>query len=770
MIGQIISHYRILEKLGGGGMGVVYKAQDVKLDRFVALKFLPHHLSADSDEKTRFIHEAKTASALDHPNICTIYEIDETADGQMFIAMAYYDGETLKKKVASGQLSVDSAIDIATQIAQGLSRAHEAGITHRDIKPANVMITARGEVKIVDFGLAKLAGRTKLTKSGTTMGTAAYMSPEQAQGAEVDHRTDIWSLGVVLYEMLTGQLPFSGEYEMAMMYSLVNTDPKPVRSLRSEVSVDLEQIVNKALVKKPEERYQKIDEMLADLKSSTQKSESKKTFPTRKLAVGKRWYLYAGLVVLILGVILASIFLRPKPAAAIDSIAVLPLENMTGDPNQEYFVDGMTEALIANLAKINSLRVISRTSIMQYKKARKSLPEIARELNVEAIVEGSVARSDGRVRITAQLIDAPTDRHLWANSYDRDLRDVLALQSEVTTAIVREIQVKLTPQEQQRLTKTRQVNPDAYRLYLKGRNILSNDYNEAVKALECFQQAAQLDPSFAPAYAGQALSYIIMKMNSITGAMSPQEIFPRAKAAALKALQLDATTGEAHSALGQVKFYYEWDWDGPERDFQNALKVDPQNTEILISYSSYLVQTGRFDESIALVKKAIDLAPLSPVYSVIVGPTCWIARRYDDGIAHLRNMLDIYPDAAWMINYHLAWNYVGKRMHQEAIDAAEKSGDLVTRAYVYAVAGKRDEALKLLNELFEKSKREYIEPVFIAQIYIGLGDKEKAFQWLTKAYEEHSPYMTSLKNDATFDPLRSDPRFVELRKKIGLEK
>jgi len=560
MTGKIISHYKILEKLGGGGMGVVYKAEDAKLKRSVALKFLPFDLTRDDEAKERFVHEAQAASALDHPNICNIHEIDETADGQIFICMAYYEGETLKKKVASGKatpagLQVANTIDIAMQIAQGLARAHEAGITHRDIKPANIMITNRGEVKIVDFGLAKLAGRTKITKSGTTMGTVAYMSPEQAQGAETDHRTDIWSLGVVLYEMLTGQLPFRGEYEMAMMYSIVNTDPKTVRSLRSEVSVGLEQIINKALAKKPEERYQQIDELLADLKSPTQKSESKKPFSTRKLAIGRRGYLYAGLAVLILGVVLAGIFLRPKSAEAIDSIAVLPLENMTGDPNQEYFVDGMTEALIANLAKISSLRVISRTSIMQYKKARKSLPDIAKELNVAAIVEGSVLRSDGRVRITAQLIDAPKDRHMWANSYDRDLRDVLALQSEVTTAIVREIQVKLTPQEQTQLTKTRTVTPQAYDAYLQGRYFLKKWTEEdSKKALKYFQEAIELDPTYAQAHAGLADYYT---QSSFWGFIFPKDSYPKAKAAAAKALELDETIAEAHNTLAQIKLVFD---------------------------------------------------------------------------------------------------------------------------------------------------------------------------------------------------------------------
>jgi len=551
-----------------------------------------------------------------------------------------------------------------------------------------------------------------------------------------------------------------------MMYSIVSTDPKTVRSLRSEVAVGLEQIVNKALAKKPEERYQQVDELLADLKSPTQKSESKKTFPTRKFAVEKRWYLYAGLAVLILGVILAGIFLRPKPAEAIDSIAVLPLENMTGDPNQEYFVDGMTEALIANLAKISSLRVISRTSVMQYKKARKPLPEIARELKVDAVVEGSVMRDGDRVRITAQLIHAPTDRHLWANEFDRDLRDVLALQREVTNAIVQEIQIKLTPQEAKRLPNLLPIDPEAYQLYLKGRDYFNNiDFD---KGVESFQKAIHLDPTFASAYAGLAMCYVWTRVAGPSGGAPPREVFPRALAAATKALTLDENLGEAHTALAMVKFYYDWEWDSPDQDFKRALGLEPQNTTILLSYSVYLNLVGRFDESIVLLQKAIALDPLSPIFSTLIGRTYGLARRYDESIANLRSVLEVYPNHFAVI-YQMGWNYLFKGMYQEALAFADKGPTFHHRIYIYAVAGRQNEALKILDELHEFSKRHYHDAFWTAVAYVGLGDRDKAFEWLNKAYEERSASMVFLKTEPAVDPLRSDPRFVELSKKIGLQ-
>ncbi|MCI0697473.1 protein kinase [candidate division KSB1 bacterium] len=720
MIGQTISHYKILEKLGGGGMGVVYKAQDLKLDRFVALKFLPPHLSADEDEKKRFIHEAKAASALDHPNICAIYEIDETEDGQMFIAMAYYEGETLKKKIERGPLPIDQTIDLAIQIAQGLAKAHKHGITHRDIKPANVMITKEGVAKIVDFGLAKLAGQTKLTKSGMTVGTVAYMSPEQARGEEVDHRTDIWALGVVLYEMITGQLPFKGEYEQAVIYSILCQEPASIISLRTGVPMELERVVNKAMAKKAGERYQHMDEMLTDLRLLKKEAEagvSKERLTKPKLHKSKRSSLYigaTGLLVLLFGIGL-HLWLNTeekKEAVSPDKyrIAVLPLANISPDPQDEYFVDGMTEELISTLLRIDGLRVIARTSVMRYKVGgNKDVAEIGRELKVGTVLEGSVRKSANKLRITAQLIDVQTQEHLWSRNYDRVLQDVFAIQSDIAQQVAEALKVRLLTGEKGEIEKKATENLEAYTLYLKGRYFWNKRTEADInKAILHFEQAIKIDSTYALAYSGLADSYSLLANR---GSLSSKEACPRAKAAAIKAVEIDDTLAEAHTSLGFVRMAYDWDWLVAEKEFKRAIDLNPSYAIAHQMYARYLSGMGRHDEAIAEIKRAEELDPLSLPISAGVGQTFLKARRYDQAIEQLRKTQEMDPNFA-QAHYFLGGAYLNKEMNEQAIAELQKAITLsadslsVGAALVqaYAKLGKRNEAQKRLDEVIELSK------------------------------------------------------------------
>ncbi len=778
MIGQTISHYRILEKLGGGGMGVVYKAQDLKLGRFVALKFLPHHLSADEDEKKRFIHEAKAASALDHPNICNIHEIDETEDGQMFIAMAYYEGETLKKKIDRGPLTWDEAINFTIQVAQGLDRAHEAGITHRDIKPANIMITTRGEVKIVDFGLAKLAGRTKLTKEGMTLGTVAYMSPEQAQGVEADRRTDIWALGIVLYEMLTGQLPFRGEYEAAMVYSILHENPQPITGLRSGIPLELERLVNKCLEKDPSARYQHADELIVDLKALAEslKSARLKSKPTVETSPKrKRTFLYIGLAtVLVLLIAMTYFFTGRSDGKVIDSIAVLPLENFSGDANQEYFADGMTEALIADLAQISSLRVISRTSVMQYKGVRKPLTEIARELHVDAILEGTVFHDGQRVRITAQLIEAATDRHLWVKSYERDLRDILALHSEVARAVAREIKITLTADEEIRLATSRPVNPVAHEAYLKGQyhlqqfkmGMLEEDHFRP--SVEYFQQAIELDPDWAKAHAALAQAYHF----AASAGVSPSEYYPKSKAAALKALEIDETVSDAHGSLAFVLHYYDWDWVAAEREYRRALELNPNPAEMAWGVALFFLSAGHYDDAILWYKRAEERNPLFIPLKAQLGWAYTCAGQYDQAIKLLRNTLELEPNSPY-VRINLADAYLRRSMYEEALAELQKvvtanpesSTYLANLGYAYAVAGRKGEALEVLNRLEKEISDRYF--IALAELYVALGKKNEALVLLQKAYEKRSSGLLFIRCYTVFDSLRDNPAFQEILRGIN---
>src|SRR5574341_126768 len=539
MIGQTISHYKILEKIGEGGMGVVYKAQDTKLDRTVALKFLPHHLTESEQDKARFIQEAKAASALNHPNITTIHDISENM-GAQFIIMEHIEGPTLKE-LSSSELALKNIIEIAIQLCQGLQAAHQKQIIHRDIKSDNVKIAPGNRVKIMDFGLAKLKSATPLTKAGTTVGTVAYMSPEQAQGREVDQRTDIWSLGVVLYEMLTGKLPFRGEYEQAIIYSILNEEPELVTSLRSAIPVELEQVLDKALAKNVNKRYENADELLRDLRQVQQNLKNSTSPVSSK------------------------------------SIAVLPLENISPDKVNEYFSDGLTEEIIMNLSKIKDLKVTSRTSAMHYKGTKKPLKQIAKELQVQYVLEGSVRKQGSDLRITAQLIDAMQDAHLWAEKYSGTLNDIFDIQEKVAEKIVEALKVKLTAGEQQQLSRRYTEDTEAYQLYLKGRFFWSKRTEEGFeKAIGYFNQSIEKDPNYALASVGGAEAYIVMGVYCY---QRPREVMPKARQAAQKALELDNKLAEAQASLAHLKILYDWDWAGAETGFRQAIDLKSNRSE-----------------------------------------------------------------------------------------------------------------------------------------------------------------------------------------------
>ncbi len=772
MIGQTISHYKILEELGAGGMGVVYKAEDTKLKRIVALKFLPPELTRDKDAKTRFIHEAQAASALQHNNICAIHEIDETPDGRLFISMDCYEGETLKEKIARGPLPVEEAMDIVSQVAAGLSEAHAAGMVHRDIKPANTVVTDKGVVKILDFGLAKLTGQTKVTKTGTTVGTVAYMSPEQARGGETDSRSDIWSLGVMLYEMLTGRLPFRGEVEPAMLYSIMNEDPEPVTKTRGEVPIVLEDIIEKALAKDPAKRYETMDGLLSDLEAlrdritlgiKERRFRALRRLKRRKrLAVGT-----AAAVVVVAATVLVQVF--HTRSMAIDSVAVLPFVNLSGDEEQEYFSDGMTEALINELGQIGELTVISRTSVMRYKETDKTLPEIARELNVDAVVEASVLRSGDQVRITAQLIRANPERQMWAESYERDARDVLLLHSEVARAIAGEIQVTLTPQEQARLASVRVVSPEAYDLYLRGKHHYYKMTKEgAEKGIEYFHQAIEADSSYAPAYAMLAAVY---EWYSFLGYLPQEEAYAKCTALIEKALEIDDTLAEAYMALAGVKGYFLWDWIGAETEFKRSFELNPGLSDAHCEYAWGLMAWGRTEEALAEAERCLELDPLGYLPNWVMSHMYCLARQYDQAIAQTQRMIELELNVPQP--YHdLATVYEQVGRYEDAIEARRQfmtlsgspPGKIAAMDSAYSESGPEGYWRWRLEGLKDQYDR---YPSVVAMYYAQLGERDQAIAWLERAYERHDGWLYLLKVHPLLDPLRDDPRYKDLVRRMN---
>jgi len=602
MIGKTISHYRIIEEIGRGGMGEVYLAEDTKLKRKIALKFLPHHLTIDKEVKERFEREAKAAASLNHPNIVTIHEIAEENE-QIFIVMEYVEGQTLRELIIENlKLKIEDSLDIILQLCSGLSEAHQAGIVHRDIKPENILIDKKGKVKILDFGLAKLKGVSNLTKDSSTLGTIRYMSPEQVRGEEIDHRSDIWSVAVIFYELLTGQVPFTGDYDQAVLYSILNDKPGSIHNGKDQDKSQLQSVIHKALSKESDKRYQTIEQFHQELKNITISDKQNDIgMPSSKISKRTKGILiYSGLTVIILLSLLLGVFDFADDKDPIDSIAVLPLANLSGDPSQEYFSDGMTEAVISELANIKALKVISRTSIMRYKNTDKLLPEIAKELNVEAIVEGSILRAGDKVRITVQLIQAAEDHHLC----------ILLLQREVAKDIVEGIRVSLSEQEKVILDSSRPLNPEAHEAYLRGLYHWNKRSKEDLqKSIDFYEKAIEIDPDYSEAYAGLAQTYSTMVAWSF---LSHDEGNPKANIFAEKALELNDNLSSGYVALASA-MEGDWLWKDAEDAYKKAIDISPNYATAHQWYAELLSPLGRHEEAIKEMKIARGLDPLSPI-------------------------------------------------------------------------------------------------------------------------------------------------------------
>jgi len=715
-----------MEQLGAGGMGIVYRAHDTKLDRDVALKFLPPELTRDLESTNRFINEARAASALDHPNICTIYEIGQTDQGQSFISMAYYDGQTLRERIKYEGLKIDEAVNITLQIARGLQKAHEKGIIHRDIKPANIIVTSDGTAKILDFGLAKLANKTMMTKTGTTMGTISYMSPEQTRGEPVDQRSDIWSFGVLLYEMLTGEQPFKGDYEQAIIYSILNTDPDPPSELNPDISPELEAIVLKTLSREPSERYTKMAELIDDLRRAT--GEDVPVRRKRTLAKTAWWLLLIPLVLILvlfgrqLIEQVENWFNGPK----IQSLAVLPLKNLTGDPGQDYFCDGMTDALISELARIGSFRVISWQSTMQYKNTDKTMAQIARELNVDRIIVCSFLRSDDRTQVNANLIEPYEDRHLWSQRYHFQIADIFQFYNDFTKALVSEIEVQLTPAQAEHLTKVPTINPEAYLLYLQGNEYLRSRPGYLRQNIEIAQQlykrAITLDPEFALAHA--ALSEVHGLMHWFGYDMSPERVALQRETAET-ALRLAPDLPQAHLAMGMMHYLGRRDYRRALNAFSVALEWLPNDGQVVAMIGYTNRRLGNWDEVFAAFEKATELDPRNAnLFGDLGGYSLWTVRRYADAVQAFERALELAPDLHDAA-VRRGWTFVGWQGQldslRQALERVPVDHYLYERAELLHYQRDADAMLELLTAVPVTSLP---KSIWVARAYQLKGDKQ----------------------------------------------
>jgi len=824
-----VGQYKIEKLLGAGGMGEVYLSTD-KMGRRVALKLLASHLDSDRQQVARFLQEARTVLALNHPNIVTIYDIGETG-GSYYIASELIEGENLRRRFETDKLELNTVLEILIQVATALSAAHEKGIVHRDIKPENVMIRSDGYVKVLDFGIAKLtqdfvgfAGTDMPTMQkvdtaeGIVIGTATYMSPEQARGLNVDARTDIWSVGVMLYEMLAGQMPFAGGTKAEVVACILDREPAPLARYVTEPPAELQRIVTKALMKKREERYQTIKDMLLDLRALKQELEfaaklersapphadaaaystgeaaaKRRTAPKSVSASGlpslsSAEYIVSGIKehkrafaiassVLLLAIIGISYwyFSHLSSLAPIESIAVLPFQNRSTEADTDYLSDGLAESLIYRLSQLPNLKVSPTSSVFRYKGKEIDPVKVGRELGVNAVLSGRMVQRGDNLTISAELVDVRYNKLLWGEQYERKMSELLATQREIAREIVEKLKLKVSGEEKG-LAKHYTESNEAYQLYLKGRFFVNRRTAENLrKAIEYFDQAIAIDPNYALGYAGLADSYLLLGIpDAITGALSPQDSLPKARAAAEKALQIDNSVGEVYASLAHVK-WKEWDWAGAEADFDRGIKLNPNYPIGRLYHAVYLSSLSRQDEAVKEIRRAQELDPLSLPINASVVYVLYLGRQYDEAITAGKKTLEM--DAVFALTHQrLGLAYVQKKMYKEAIGEFQQAANNSNRAplaiislgHGFAASGNKVEAQRVLAELKDLSRRQYVSPYGVAMIYAALGDKEQAFQLLEKANAERNTELVFLKIDPRADPLRADLRFQELVKKVGI--
>jgi serine/threonine protein kinase/tetratricopeptide (TPR) repeat protein len=810
MVGKTVSHYRVLSVLGRGGMGIVYKAEDTRLGRTVALKFLPEEFANDRAAVERFRREARAVSALNHANICTLHDID-VSEGQPFLVMEFLEGQTLRERIHKHPLALPELLDLAIQIADALDIAHSGRVVHRDIKPANIIITTRGQIKVMDFGLAKMetnrlteritpeAGRDlstvamdTVTSPGSTIGTVAYMSPEQARGEDLDTRTDLFSYGVVLYEMATGKSPFQGANTAVTFVAILHDPPVPPAQLRPDIPVELERIIHKAIEKDRDLRYQSAAEIRADLKRLKRESDTTRLivpveqsrtalYPvapktaepsiaqpaTRK--INPRLAIAALLALIAIAAGTLYFVYREKP---LDSLAVLPFVNVGAEPGIEYLSDGIAESIINSMSQLPKLSIRSFSSVAHYKSKDVNPQAVGQDLNVQAVLTGRLIHRGDEYDVDAELIDVRHNRQIWGSQYHPKAADLQAIQEQIAREISQKLRVQLSGEDQQRLTRGATGDTEAYQLYLQGRyHWNKRTLEDLEQSIGYFQQAVQKDPNYALAYAGQADAYALIADFNVLPA---KEVLPKVKAAAGKALDLDPTLAEAHTSLAWAQFH-DWDWAGAENEFKRAIALNLSYATAHSWYAEYLMALSRFDEALTEMNRAHELDPLSPVTNLAPGLRQYYSKQYQPAINVFQKTV---ASDALFVPAHV---YLGRAYEQagvnrdaiaefrKALDLSEgDTNELAALGHAYAVSHQESEARKILQQLTDRAQQTYVQPTWVAVIHIGLGENDQAFDWLQRAFEDRSAWLVNLKIDPFFDPVRSDPKFTDLARRVGL--